>query len=72
MDTVAVLLLTIWLSNGEVTARAIMAPSMEECVADRDKIVMVFSASKAFTTEGRQVKIKHVQGFCHEADPNSI
>jgi hypothetical protein len=62
----AVLLLTLWLSDGSVTARAVLAPSYADCIKDGPRIAASIQG-QSLVVEGRPVRIVKVDGYCHDA-----
>jgi hypothetical protein len=71
MQTIAVLFLTIFMSNGAVTARAIVAPSMEDCEAAKPFIVAQLVQQRVKMIEGENATVKFVDGICHQSTEGS-
>lgn len=67
MHNIATLLLTIFLSNGDATARAIITPDMEQCEAARPAIIEMVVKGGVMKVAGETITITYVDGFCHEA-----
>lgn len=67
MTNVAILLLTIWLSNGEVTARAVVAPDIAMCEAAKPAIIEQVMKVKGMNVAGESLTISYVDGYCYAA-----
>lgn len=67
MGNVVVLLLTIWLSNGDATARAIIAPDLASCEQAKPVIIESTMKAKVMTIAGEKVGVQYVEGTCHES-----
>lgn len=66
MHTIAVLLLTVFLSNGNAVTTSNAFESVDDCRAAINPIVtQTYKLAKPVVVKGVTVRVTYIEGYCH-------